>query len=143
MKMNLHYLCNKSGICISLLILLFGAISSIAQTRITGQVKDDKGNPLIYGSVSIENTIDGATTDSTGKFSFKTSAKGKQVLVVSYVGYETKKDTIIIDKKMITLCHAPSPARASKRDSRSDRQSMPTPRSPTQSCAARSRPCNP
>jgi outer membrane receptor for ferrienterochelin and colicin len=37
-----------------------------------------------------------------GRYSFKTNEKGKHVLIASFVGYETVKDTIIIDKKAIT-----------------------------------------
>ncbi len=73
-----------------------------SQTRITGLVKDDKGKPLGFASIYIENTIDGTTADSAGRFSFKTSAKGKQLLVASFVGYETTRDSILIDKKLIS-----------------------------------------
>lgn len=69
-----------------------------AQTRISGQLKDTKNQPVPFASVSIENTIDGTTTDSLGRFSFKTREKGKRVLMGTYIGYETKKDTIYIDK---------------------------------------------
>jgi len=72
-----------------------------AQSRISGQVKDNTGNPLAFASIFIENTIDGSTTDSLGKYSFTTYEKGKHMLVASFIGYETKKDTIIIDKKSI------------------------------------------
>jgi hypothetical protein len=72
-----------------------------AQIRISGQVKDNSGNPLPYSSIFIENTIDGSTSDSLGKYNFTTHEKGKKVLVASFIGYETKKDTIILDKKVI------------------------------------------
>ena len=72
-----------------------------AQTRISGLVKDTKNKPLPYASVSIENTIDGATTDSLGHFSFKTREKGKHVLLGTSIGYETQKDSIDINKNTI------------------------------------------
>ena len=72
-----------------------------AQTRISGQVKDDKGKPLGFASIYIENTIDGSTADSAGRYSFKTYAKGKQVLVASFIGYESTRDSILIDKKVL------------------------------------------
>ena len=80
--------------------LFFYGISQ-AQTRISGQLKDTKNKPLPYASVSIENTIDGTTTDSLGHFSFKTREKGKHVLLGTYIGYETQKDTIDIYKNTI------------------------------------------
>jgi len=79
------------------LITQFSGIAG-AQTRISGQMKDTKNQPLPFASISIENTIDGTTTDSLGRFSFKTHEQGKHVLVGSYIGYETKKDTIYIPK---------------------------------------------
>ena len=82
-------------------ICLVFPVFLIAQSRISGQLKDTKNNPLPYASVSIENTIDGTTTDSLGRFSFKTRVQGKHVLVGSYIGYETKKDTIMINKSSI------------------------------------------
>lgn len=74
---------------------------SEAQTHISGQLKDTKNKPLPYASVSIENTIDGATTDSLGHFSFKTREKGKHVLLGTSIGYETQKDTIDINKSKL------------------------------------------
>ena len=72
-----------------------------AQSRISGQLSDTKKHPIPYASISIENTIDGTTTDSLGRFSFKTREKGKQVLVGTYIGYETQKDTIDINKNSL------------------------------------------
>ena len=70
----------------------------LSQTRISGMLKDTKNIPLPFASISIENTIDGTTTDSLGHFSFRTREVGKHVLVASYIGYDTKKDTIFITK---------------------------------------------
>jgi len=75
-------------------IIASGSVA--AQTRISGRLTDTKKQPLPFASVSIENTIDGTTTDSLGRFSFRTRERGKHVLVGSYIGYETKKDTILI-----------------------------------------------
>ena len=89
----------KSKIEIIVLILSFLTgfpALGMSQTRISGQLKDTKNRTLPYASVSIENTIDGSTTDSLGRFSFRTREKGKHVLLGTYIGYETKKDTIFI-----------------------------------------------
>jgi len=69
-----------------------------AQSIISGQLRDTKKRPLPFASISIEKTIDGTTTDSLGRFSFRTREKGKHVLVGTYIGYETRKDTIVINK---------------------------------------------
>ena len=74
----------------SLLILLFAitAQSLTAQTIIKGTVKDHKGNPVQGASVAIKDSYDGGTTDSTGKFSFKTFEKNDQTLQISSIGYK-------------------------------------------------------
>ena len=94
---------NTSGKILALICFssLFFYGMTEAQTRISGLLKDTKNKPLPYASVSIENTIDGATTDSLGHFSFKTREKGKHVLLGTSIGYETQKDTIDINKSTI------------------------------------------
>ena len=58
-----------------------------AQVLIKGTVKDNKGRPMQSASIALKDTYDGATSDSSGKFSFKTSEKGEQLLVVTSSGY--------------------------------------------------------
>src|SRR5664279_3891140 len=86
---------------IALLIFLACGITGWGQSRISGMVKDDKGKPLGFARIYIENTIDGSTADSAGRYSFKTYEKGKQVLVASFIGYESTRDSILIDKKVL------------------------------------------
>ncbi len=70
------------------LLLLF-ATQGFAQFKISGKVTDTKGTPLPGTSVYLDNTIDGATTDSVGNFSFTTEEKGPQSLVATEVTHET------------------------------------------------------
>ena len=84
-----------------LLILSIYSFNTGAQVKITGQAKDEKGRNLPYASIYLENTIDGTTTDSLGRYVFKTRQKGKQILVVSCIGYELTKDTVFIDKNIV------------------------------------------
>ncbi len=69
-----------------------------AQNKVSGQIKDNKGKFLPFANIYLENTIDGTTTDSSGRYSFITRETGKHVLVVSSIGYELTKDTIFINK---------------------------------------------
>ncbi len=58
---------------------------------IKGKVKDSKtGEPLIGVNVAFEGTSIGTSTDVNGVFSLKTSEDTK-ILVLSYIGYITKK----------------------------------------------------
>ena len=58
------------------------------QTTITGTIRDAK-IPVSGATIAIRDSYDGTTTDSTGKFSFRTSEKGEQILVISAIGYKT------------------------------------------------------
>ena len=72
---------------ITVLIVLSFNLS--AQTTINGTVTNNKGIAIIGANVYLEGTYDGGTTDSNGKFQFKTSEEGTQMLIVSYLSYET------------------------------------------------------
>lgn len=60
-----------------------------AQVQLSGTVKDNVGNPLSNVSVFVKNSSKGTTTNSTGHFSIVVSPK--DILVFSFVGYETKE----------------------------------------------------
>lgn len=70
-----------------LAFLLCTAWSATAQSVISGRVKDDKGLPVRGASISIDNTIDGGTTDSSGFFEFTTEEKGPQALLATEAGH--------------------------------------------------------
>lgn len=66
-----------------LAILLLTTAISHAQVQVSGRVTDEKGAPVSGASVSLDNTIDGGTTDSAGYFRFTTEEKGAQTLVAT------------------------------------------------------------
>jgi hypothetical protein len=74
-------------------ILLF-SLTIFSQNTISGKVVDEKGKPVSGANVFIEGTYDGASTTEMGDFSFKTTVKGNQTLVVSFLIYETSKTMI-------------------------------------------------
>ena len=57
--------------------------------NVTGKVTDNKGEPLIGATVLVKGQSKGTATDIDGNFSLNTNPGS--VLVVSYVGYETKE----------------------------------------------------
>lgn len=75
---------------ITFLILLISTLG-FSQTKISGNVIDEKNNPILGANVFIEGTYDGASTNEKGEFIFTTSEKGSKILVVSFLGYETQK----------------------------------------------------
>ena len=85
---------------------IFFLHTAIAQTVIFGIVKDNKQS-VNGASIAIKDSYDGAVTDSTGKFRFRTTEKGEQILVVSAIGYKTFEQKInlneIVQDLTITL----------------------------------------
>lgn len=64
-------------------------LNSLQAQIVSGTVKDIKNKPLAGVSIALKDTYDGGTTDSLGRFSFKTSEKGEQTLLASAIGYKT------------------------------------------------------
>ncbi len=72
-----------------LCMLLLFPISILAQNTVTGTVVDDQGLPIPGINILVEDTQRGTTTDFDGNYSINVS--DGEVLVFSYLGFETKK----------------------------------------------------
>jgi vitamin B12 transporter len=70
-----------------ILLLTITALSVKAQVKISGKAVNNKNKPLAGLSIVLKNTYDGATTDSSGNFSFTTTEKGEQVIEATSSGY--------------------------------------------------------
>lgn len=80
------------SICFILFLLSFGLNSVFAQVHnTTGLVVDENGQPLIGVQIKLEGTTTGVITDVDGNFSI--SAKKGDILLFSYVGYESQRIT--------------------------------------------------
>ncbi|MEO7960353.1 MAG: TonB-dependent receptor [Ginsengibacter sp.] len=74
--------------------LLISCISN-AQGKIYGKVTDNHNHPIGGVSLTIKNSYDGATTDSTGSYSFTSTENGEQVLEATFSGYRSYSQKII------------------------------------------------
>ena len=83
----------KSIFTLTILFLL--SFSAFSQNTVSGKVTDNKGNPIPGANVFLDGTYDGASSDADGNFSFTTETTGNQMLVISFLIYETQK--ILID----------------------------------------------
>ncbi|MES2004606.1 MAG: TonB-dependent receptor [Bacteroidota bacterium] len=79
-----------------LLVLFLSAGWVNAQTKITGTVKDHRGRIVAGASIAVKGSYDGGVSDSTGHFSFKTSEKGEQVIIVTNMGYKSAEQPVTI-----------------------------------------------
>ncbi|MBU2938952.1 TonB-dependent receptor [Lacinutrix sp. C3R15] len=70
-------------------VFIFLLSLTVAAQSIKGIVTDIKNNPIPQANVYLKGTYDGSTTNKKGEFLFKTTAKGTQTLVVSFIGFET------------------------------------------------------
>lgn len=73
--------------------LLFFALTSsgFGQSVVSGKVTDQKNAAIPGANVFIEGSYDGTSTNAAGEFSFTTTETGTQILVVSFLAYETQK----------------------------------------------------
>ena len=76
------------------LIILFVTTMLFSQNTISGKVVDEQGKPVSGANIYIEGTYDGASSSETGDFTFETNTIGKQILVVSFLAFETSKTNI-------------------------------------------------
>lgn len=76
------------------IVFLFTSSFIFAQNTISGKIVDDKGKPIAGANIYIDGTYDGATSAASGDFSFETTTKGNQFLIVSFLIYDTYKKEI-------------------------------------------------
>jgi len=81
----------------TILLILFISQLSFSQNIISGKITDAKGKPIAGANVFIEGTYDGNSSDENGNFSFETTTAGKQMLVVSFLTYETLNQIIAVE----------------------------------------------
>ncbi len=94
----------KQLISVTVLFFLTGMILQVtAQVTIKGVIRDNKNNPVPGVSIAIKDSYDGATSDSSGRYSFKTTEKGKQLLVISSIGFTTVEQPVQLESGTLTV----------------------------------------
>lgn len=100
------YVCNKFTNVLKLILFLPLALVSyisFAQTAISGFVRDAKGNPISNASVAIKDSYDGGTTDSSGRYSFKTFETGEKFFLATSIGYVPAGQKVRLDGSPLVL----------------------------------------
>lgn len=88
---------------ILLLLVLFSQVTAISQTPVKGRILTAKGKPLSRASLTIKDSYDGATTDSTGYFEFTCNESGRQLLQVSAIGYKGLEEVVELNGSPLNL----------------------------------------
>lgn len=75
-----------------ILTLIFTVSITAQENKVSGVVTDNSKAPLAGASINVKGTQNGASADFDGKFTI--NAKIGDVLLVSYIGFETKSVTV-------------------------------------------------
>lgn len=65
-----------------------------ADITVKGKVTDDSGTPLQGASVNVKGTGKGVNTDANGEFTISVPDNSSMILVISYVGMESKEVSV-------------------------------------------------
>lgn len=78
------------------MVCLFTVVGAYGQNTFQAMIKDGHtGEPLVGATALLEGTNRGATADNTGLVVLYNIPDGKQVLIFSFVGYETHRETFV------------------------------------------------
>ena len=83
------------------LLFLVYSIDAIAG-RVTGLIKDEKGQILPFASIMIKGTSRGTTANNEGRY-FLNLDSGKHIIVCQYVGYSREEKAIISGSEPMEL----------------------------------------
>ncbi len=85
-----------------MLLLVFFCSSFVVfgQFQVSGIVEDTNGTSLTGANVILEGTYLGTSTGLSGKFVLSNVNNGSYTLKVSYMGYETKREEINVQKEL-------------------------------------------
>ncbi|MCP4551744.1 MAG: carboxypeptidase-like regulatory domain-containing protein [Bacteroidetes bacterium] len=85
------------------LFLIMFSINTYSQITIGGIVKDEKGISLPDANIYFQGTYEGTSSDANGVFKIQTNLKGKQILLVEFLGFEKYSKELLIENKDIQL----------------------------------------
>ena len=83
-----------------LVALFFVTATVLGQTKLTGTVVDEMGEPLPGASVLLKGTVNGTETDFNGKFMLNAKLTSGSI-VISFIGYNKKEITYTVSKNKL------------------------------------------
>ena len=89
---------NSIGYIFSFLFIM--SVSFAQKVSLTGKVSDTKeGTPLVGANVYLAGTSLGTATNEDGNYTISGISQGTYVVKVTYIGYTTLEDSIIINEE--------------------------------------------
>lgn len=96
----MKYFFTKSSVM--LLMMLLAASAVMAQLTVTGNVKDNVGQPLIGVSIVVKGTSNGTTSDLDGNFTLQIKGESANVMF-SYTGFKTTEMVVNSSNSTVDL----------------------------------------
>lgn len=85
-------------------VFAFANLSDFGGFSVGGKITDSNGNPLVGATVLVENTLLGVSSGKDGSFLISRLKSGNYILMVSYMGYDTKKvDVTVNDNVTVSI----------------------------------------
>lgn len=85
-------------------VFAFANLSDFGGFTVGGRITDSNGNPLVGATLLVENTLLGVSSGKDGSFVINRLKSGNYTLVVSYMGYDTKKvDVTVSDNVYVNI----------------------------------------
>ena len=91
----------KHHLLYTMLLLISGSV--LAQTSITGIVKEEKGDALTGANIYLEGTYDGTSTNLEGLFILESSESGEHTLCIEFIGFKKFSKEIQLEGSTIDL----------------------------------------
>lgn len=92
----------KYSLLIFIVLLVAATGKAFSQSVISGKVLSKK-QPVPGASITLKDSYDGTTSDSSGNFKFTTTEKGDQLLVITAVSYKPYEQKISLSGQPVTL----------------------------------------
>jgi hypothetical protein len=94
---------NNHRLIFTLFLSLMTVYTLSAQTVVSGKVTSEKEESLPGANIFIQDSYDGASSNTEGAFQFNTSENGLQTISISMIGYHAYTAIIDCDKEVIQL----------------------------------------
>ena len=93
----------KMKMLFSIYLTLGFSLCLFSQGTVTGNIRDENGNPMEGVSISLENVSFGVASNNKGDFLLDKIPFGDYTIVISAIGYTTYKEKMRLTEKQVNL----------------------------------------